>query len=359
VLSAPTAKPGKEAADPRGGPARRLVRRGRRPRPGQENDQRSDQRPEGPSRPWPAVRRRPLRRLTALWPYLLVSPTVVGAAFLLAYPVIRNTVMSFQHYRLAELINGGATFVGWANYREALGDSEFWTVARRTVWWTALNVALIMAIGTLVALMLVRLGRRMRLGVMSALVLAWATPVIAATTIFQWLFQSRFGVVNWALVKLGFTSYRDYTWFAHGQATFGILIALVVWQSVPFAALTLYGGLTTIPAELYESARIDGAGAWQVFRLVTFPMLRPLFALITSLEVIWCFKCFTQIWVVSQGGPDGATTTLPIYAFQVAQSLHKYDLGSAVSTVTVLILLVALVFNLRRMFRQEGQEGTA
>ncbi|WUV84931.1 sugar ABC transporter permease [Streptomyces sp. NBC_01476] len=290
----------------------------------------------------------------AAWPYLLVAPTVLGAAFLLGYPLVRNTVMSFQHFGLGELIRGGASLAGFANYREVLGDPEFWTVVRRTLWWTALNVALIMVLGTLISLMLIRLGRRMRLAVMTALVLTWATPVIAATTIFQWLFQSRFGVVNWLLVKLGFTSFRDYTWFAHGGSTFGILVALVVWQSVPFAALTLYGGLTTIPAELYESARIDGAGALQTFRLVTFPMLRPLFALITSLEVIWCFKCFTQIWVIGQGGPDGATTTLPVYAFQIAQSLHKYDLGSAVSTLTVLILLGALVFNLRRMFRQEG-----
>lgn len=302
--------------------------------------------------PPPRVRRR-RRPLAALWPYLLVAPTVVGTAFLLVYPLVRNTVMSFQHFGLGELIRGGATWVGLANYRTVLHDPEFWTVVRRTLWWTGLNVVLIMVIGTLVSLMLIRLGKRMRLAVMSGLVLTWATPVIAATTIFQWLFQSRFGVVNWLLVKLGFDSYRDYTWFAHGGSTFAILVTLVVWQSVPFAALTLYGGLTTIPVELYESARIDGAGGWQTFRLVTFPMLRPLFALITSLEVIWCFKCFAQIWVISEGGPNGATTTLPVYAFQIAQSLHKYDLGSAVSTLTVLILLGVLVFNLRRMFREE------
>lgn len=314
----------------------------------------ADRRPAVVEPPPAAPRPRRRRRLGAVWPYLLVAPTVLGAAFLLVYPLVRNTVMSFQHFGLGELIRGGATWVGFANYRTVLSDPEFWTVVRRTLWWTGLNVVLIMVLGTLVALMLARLGRRMRLAVMSGLVLTWATPVIAATTIFQWLFQSRFGVVNWALVKLGFDSYRDYSWFAHGGSTFAILVVLVVWQSVPFAALTLYGGLTTIPVELYESARIDGAGAWQSFRLVTFPMLRPLFALITSLEVIWCFKAFTQIWVISEGGPNGATTTLPVYAFQIAQSLHKYDLGAAVSTLTVVILLAALVFNLRRMFRQEG-----
>lgn len=310
---------------------------------------------QAPVDPPPAPRRRRRPVLGAVWPYLLIAPTVVGTAFLLLYPLIRNTVMSFQHFRLGELIRGGATFVGFDNYSEVLNDPEFWTVVRRTLWWTAIDVVLIMVIGTLVALMLARLGKRMRLAVMSALVLTWATPVIAATTIFQWLFQSRFGVVNWVLVELGFDSYRDYSWFADGNSTFFILVTLVVWQSVPFAALTLYGGLTTIPAELYESARLDGAGGFQVFRHVTFPMLRQLFALITSLEVIWCFKCFAQIWVISAGGPNGATTTLPVYAFQIAQSLHKYDVGSAVSTLTVLILLVALVFNLRRMFRQEGE----
>ncbi|GAA4856932.1 sugar ABC transporter permease [Kitasatospora terrestris] len=290
-------------------------------------------------------------------PYLLVAPTVVGAAFLLLYPLARNLLISFQHFRMAELIRGGAPWVGIANYTEVLDDPEFWRVVRRTLAWTALNTVLITVLGTLTALLLIRLGRRMRLAVMSALVLTWATPVIAATTVFQWLFQSRFGVVNWVLDQLGLHGFRDYAWFAHEDATFAVLVALIVWQSVPFAALTLYGGLTTIPNELYESARLDGAGPWQTFRLVTFPVLRPLFALVTSLEVIWTFKCFAQIWVVSQGGPNSATTTLPVYAFQIAQSLHKYDLGSAVSTLTVLILLTALVATLRRMHRQEAEEN--
>ncbi|GII33324.1 carbohydrate ABC transporter permease [Planotetraspora mira] len=296
-----------------------------------------------------------VRTIAAAWPYLLVLPTVIGTAYLLFYPLLRSVVISFQHFRTGELIRGGAAFVGLENYQDVLGSAEFWTVVRRTLVWTAVNVVLIMVISTLTALMIVRLGRRMRLAVMSGLVLTWATPVLAATTVFQWLFQSRLGVVNWALVSLGFDSFDGFSWFASGQATFAIMVLLIVWQSVPFAALTLYAGLTTIPAELYESARIDGAGAWQIFRGVTFPMLRPLFGLITSLEVIWVFKCFAQIWAITKGGPDDATTTLPVYAFQVAQSLHKYDLGSAISTLTVLILLVVLVAHLRRMYKHEGE----
>ncbi|GIH98338.1 carbohydrate ABC transporter permease [Planobispora takensis] len=307
----------------------------------------------GPGRPVPPDRPRRPRRF---WPYLLIAPTVVGGLFLLLYPLFRAATISFQHFRMGELIRGGAEFAGLDNYRELLAGGEFWTVVLRTFVWTGINVVLIMGLSTAVALMLVRLGRRMRLALMSALALAWATPIIAATTIFQWLFQSELGIVNWLLTRLGLESFQGYSWFADGQAMFGVLVVLVVWQSVPFAALTLYAGLTTIPAELYESARIDGGTGRQIFTRVTFPILRPMFALITSLEVIWVFKCFPQIWVLSQGGPDGATTTLPVYAFRIARALHRYDLGSAVAMLTVVVLAVALISNLRRMLRQEGAE---
>ncbi|GAA3446562.1 carbohydrate ABC transporter permease [Planomonospora venezuelensis] len=299
---------------------------------------------------------RPRRRRNP-WPYLLIAPAVAGGVFLLLYPLLRAATISFQHFRMGELIRGGAELVGLDNYRELLAAEEFWAVTLRTFAWTAVNVVLIVGISTGVALMLARLGRRMRVALMSALALVWATPVIAATTIFQWLFQSELGVVNWVLTRLGFGSFQGYSWFADGGAMFGVLVTLVVWQSVPFAALTLYAGLTTIPAELYESARIDGGTGRQIFARVTFPILRPMFALVTSLEVIWVFKCFPQIWVLSQGGPDDATTTLPVYAFKVARVLHRYDLGSAVAMLTVAILAVALVGNLRRMLRQEGNES--
>ncbi|MFE9748062.1 carbohydrate ABC transporter permease [Saccharothrix saharensis] len=305
-----------------------------------------------PHRP-PAPPPPPRRRRTSWWPYLLIAPTVLATAFLLLYPVGRNLVISLQEFGLPQLVRGDARFVGLANYTRVLTDPEFWSVVRRTLVFTAINVVLIMVLSTLVALLLVRLGRWTRLLVMSGLVLVWATPVIAATTVFQWLFQSRLGVVNWVLVELGLDRYRDYTWFADGPATFAILVTLIVWQSVPFAALSLYAAMVTIPAELYEAARIDGAGAWRAFTSITFPVLRAMFGLITCLEVIWVAKAFVQIWVISQGGPGRATTTLPVYAFQVAQSLQRYDLGAAVSTLMVLLLVLALLAYFRQLYRQE------
>jgi N,N'-diacetylchitobiose transport system permease protein len=301
----------------------------------------------------------PVRRGQPLWarvlPYLLVAPTVVGTAYLLAYPLVRNLLISFQKFGIAQLIRGGAEFVGLDNYQRILSDHKFWGVVVRTFVFTAINVSLIMVLATFVALLIGALGKWMRFAVMGGLVVAWAIPVIAATTVFQWLFQSQLGVVNWVLVVLGFDQFDGKAWFADGNSTFAIIVLLIVWQSVPFAALTLYAAMTSVPKELHESAQIDGAGAWKTFWLITFPILRPMFGLVLCLEVIWVFKSFVQIWAISQGGPGDATLTLPVYAYQIAQSLNRYDLGAAISMVTVLIMAVALLAYFRQMFKEEGE----
>ncbi|MGV9501049.1 carbohydrate ABC transporter permease [Streptomyces sp. NPDC003642] len=306
-----------------------------------------------PARPGRGGARRGGR--AGLWPYLLAAPTVLGMLYLLLYPLARAVLISLQDFQLRQLIQGDARFVGLRNYETLLTDERFWQVVRRTFLFMAANVVLIMLLATLVALLVERLGRLWRTAVLSALVLAWAMPVIAATTVFQWLFHSEFGIVNWTLGQLGFGSFERYPWFAHGPAAFTILVLLIVWQSVPFAAITLYSALTTVPVELYESARLDGASAGRIFRAVTLPMIRPIFMLVLSLEVIWTFKAFVQIWVMTNGGPGDATTILPVYAVQTALSSQRYDLGSAASMVTVLLMAAVLVLYFRQMFRQEGE----
>ncbi|MEU9235947.1 carbohydrate ABC transporter permease [Streptomyces subrutilus] len=311
-------------------------------------------RPPRPSAP-PGAARAPSGDRRRPWPYLLVAPAVLGMLYLLLYPLARAVLISFQDFRLRELISGDAKFVGLANYRTLLTDPRFWTVVRRTFLFMAVNVVLIMVIALLVALMTERLGKVWRAFVLSSLVLAWAMPVVAATTVFQWLFHSEFGVVNWALTSLGAESFERYPWFANGTAAYAILVTLVVWQSVPFAAITLYSALTTVPAELHESARIDGAGPWRILRSVTFPSIRPIAMLVLCLEVIWTFKAFVQIWVMTKGGPGDATTILPVYAVQTALSSQRYDLGSAASMITVVLMSGVLMLYLRQMLRQENE----
>ncbi|MCZ0986328.1 carbohydrate ABC transporter permease [Streptomyces diastatochromogenes] len=297
----------------------------------------------------------PSRRGAAA-PYLLLLPALLATLILLGWPLVKNGMLSFQNLNPRQLIQHLTEWNGGDNYKEVLSGSDFWHVVERSVVFTAVNVVLIMLLGTLIGLLLARLGKKMRLLLLLGLVLAWAMPVIAATTVYQWLFAQRFGVVNWVLDKLGWHSMADYNWFGSQFSTFSVITLLIVWQSIPFVAINLYAATTTIPRELYEAASLDGAGAWKSFTSVTFPFLRPFLYATTFLEVIWVFKAFPQIFAINEGGPDHLTETLPIYAFVEGVGNQHFGVGAAISFLTVLVLLVITSYYLRMVLKQEEDE---
>ncbi|MGW0767359.1 carbohydrate ABC transporter permease [Streptomyces sp. NPDC002676] len=327
-----------EGTDTAGEPA---VRKARVPVPG---------RGEGAVSPTSAGRR------TAAAPYLLLLPALLATLVLLGWPLVKNGMLSFQNLNPRQLIQHLTEWNGVDNYKEVLTGSDFWRVVERSVFFTAANVVLIMLLGTLTGLLLARLGNKMRLLLMLGLVLAWAMPVIAATTVYQWLFAQRFGVVNWVLDKLGWHSMADHNWLATQFSTFSVITLLIVWQSIPFVAINLYAATTTIPRELYEAASLDGAGAWKSFTSVTLPFLRPFLYATTFLEVIWVFKAFPQIFALNEGGPDHLTETLPIYAFVEGVGNQHFGVGAAISFLTILVLLVITSYYLRMVLKQEEDE---
>jgi N,N'-diacetylchitobiose transport system permease protein len=214
------------------------------------------------------------------------------------------------------------------------------------------NVALTIFLGTLVALLLERLNKWVRLILTSAMVLAWAMPVVTGAVLFQWLFDSKLGVVNWAISSLGvFGDYLNHSWFETGLTTFGVITLLIVWQAIPFVALSLYAGILSISKELPEAARVDGASERQIFRHIILPALSPLLMMLIFLSVIWDFKVFTQIYAMAQGGPDQQTMTLSVYAYVVGISDGKYGYAAAASVVMMLLLLVVLIPYIRRMIK--------
>ncbi|MGQ4387300.1 carbohydrate ABC transporter permease [Streptomyces sp. SAS_270] len=296
------------------------------------------------------------RRGGSFAPYLLLLPALLATVVLLGWPLVKNGMLSFQNLNPRQLILHLTEWNGFDNYQEVLGSSDFWKVVERSVIFTAVNVVLIMVLGTLTGLLLARLGKRMRLLLLFGLVLAWAMPVIAATTVYQWLFAQRFGVVNWLLDKAGWHSMADYNWFGTQLSTFSVIALLLVWQSIPFVAINLYAATTTIPKELYEAASIDGAGTWKSFTSVTFPFLRPFLWATTFLEVIWIFKAFPQIFAMNEGGPDRLTETLPIYAFVEGPGNQHYGMGAAISFLTIFILLALTAYYLRTVLKQEEDE---
>ncbi|WP_030620782.1 carbohydrate ABC transporter permease [Streptomyces sclerotialus] len=304
----------------------------------------------------PRTSQRPRRRTAGRAPYLLLLPALAVTVVLLGYPMVTNGVLSFQNLNMGQLIQHVTEWNGGDNYRQILGSAEFWRVTVRSLLFTAANVLLIMVVGTLTGLLLARLGPRMRLTLLFGLVLAWAMPPIAATTVYQWLFAQRFGVVNWVLDRLGWHSMADFNWTGSQFSTFFVVIVLIVWQSVPFVAINLYAATTTIPKELYEAAALDGAGVWKSFSSVTLPFIRPFLYATTFLEVIWVFKAFTQVFAINEGGPERLTEILPVYAFIEGMGNQHYGMGAAISLLTIVILLALTSYYLRIVLRQEEDE---
>ena len=300
--------------------------------------------PGGPRRAVGATRR---------LPYLLVVPSLAAFVALLGYPLYQVVRISLLKLDLGELIRRETVFVGLANYRSILTDRFFWTVALRTVLFTVVCVTLTMVIATLVALLLERLGPGLRLAVEISLVLTWAMPALTATVVWQWLFDTQFGVVNWLLTTLGVGAFEGHSWFATGLSTFAVITIIVVWQAIPFVAITLYAGLTAIPRELREAMLVDGASPWRSFWSLIVPVLKPLFMVTCFLSIIWDFKVFTQVWLVRQGGPNRQTVTLSVYAYQEGIATSHFGRAAAISVTMVVLLLAALVFYIRLMLRTQ------
>lgn len=297
-------------------------------------------------------------------PYLLVLPCLVVIAGLLLWPLVQVLWMSLHEVGIRQLRGDRAwSWVGFGNYGEILGDPVFRTVLRNTVLFAAANVVLTMVLGTLVGLLLCRLGRRMATFVGSCVMLAWATPALTGAVVWKWIFDDTSGLVTWLFDALpdglsravfGRTDWSGYGWFNRPILFFSILTLVIVWHSFPFIAVSVLAGLRSVPSELHEAARVDGAGAWRTFWSVTFPLLRPVFGILVVLSTIWDFKVFTQYYALAGGTQDRPTYLLGVYSYVTAFSPPpRYGLGSAVAVVLTVILLLVTGLYVRALIRQE------
>jgi ABC-type sugar transport system permease subunit len=298
-----------------------------------------------------------------LTPYLLLLPSAIAIGLLLLWPTIQIAGFSFQNYGLPQLTGAASTqWVGTANFSAILSDPEFWLSLRISLLFAAVVVPLTLLTGTLVGLLLNRLGRRMATFVSSAAMLAWATPAVSATVIFIWLTDPDGGVVDWALARLpswlgGGAHWAGFSWTNAALPAYTMLTVLVVWQGFPFIAVSVLAGLKTIPAELHESARVDGGGAWRIFWRVTYPLLKPIFLVLLLLSVIWDFGVFTQAFLATGELGNRDEYNLGIYAYDRAFTMPpSYGLGSALALILTVILLIITVGYVRASVRQGAIE---
>jgi N,N'-diacetylchitobiose transport system permease protein len=302
---------------------------------------------------------RPLRRRSRRrgsgggLPYLLILPVVAVLAAVAGWPLVKIVLLSLQKQesgKYALFHSAGSTpFTGFTNYVNTLTDSTFWSVAYRTAVFTAVNVVLSMLVGMAIALLLNRVSRWARVLLTATLLFVWAVPSTVSTQIFYWLFSNQYGAVNYLLDRLPGVHMQGHDWFADPHQGLGVVTLVVVWGAVPLLAISLHAGLTQIPGEIIEAARIDGAGAWQVFRHVTLPFLRPLLAILGTLSVIWDFGVFNQIWFMRNGHPEPGYQTLGIFMYSNGVGSSHYNAGAAVGVLMMVGLLAVVVVYIRQL----------
>jgi N,N'-diacetylchitobiose transport system permease protein len=300
--------------------------------------------------PLPARRRR-LRFARGTAPYLLLAPAGAVIAAVLGYPLYKLVTLSFQQYGLFELLAHKGKWIGLDNYSKIVHDSTFWHVLWRTTLFTVVNVGLTMVLGTLVAVLLAKLGTFMRLLLTMGLVLVWSMPPVVSVNIWNWMVDYEFGVLNWTLTRLHLGDFTHHDWFVSPIQGFAVITAIVVWGAIPFVAITVFAGLTQVPGELVEAAEIDGAGPLRIFRDITFPILKPIFVILASLSVIWDFQVFNQIWIIRNSRPEAHYFLMSIYSFVTSFNVSQYGLGSAIALTMVLIMFGVTFVYIRQMVR--------
>lgn len=294
------------------------------------------------------------RRLT-LRPWLLLSPALIVIAVLLLWPLVQVVLLSFQDKRLRDIVRGTSPWNGFGNYTELLTDRTLWTtVLPNTVVFAVVTVVGTVVLGTLVALLLHRLGTFWRTIVTTSVLIAWAVPAVTGTYVWVFIFDARDGIAMRVAAALHLVDPATTNWFTERVPFMGIAALNVIHHGFPFVALTVFAGLLTIPEDIIESTVVDGASAWQRFWQITVPMMKPVFAVVTVLSTIWDFKVFTQLYLMP-GGDGGNRDVLNLGTWSYIQSFaqNRYGFGSAIAVVLTLLLLAITLAYLRLLFREE------
>jgi multiple sugar transport system permease protein len=269
--------------------------------------------------------------------FLFVAPAELLLLFFLAYPFILGIWLGFTD----TIVGREGSWVGFENYVDLLDDPSFWLTCFNTFLYTIVAVFFKAALGIGLAVVLNRDFKAKGL-IRAIVLLPWIIPTALSAICFWWLFDATFSGISWFLMRVGlidsFINFLGDPWNARWS-----LIAANIWRGVPFFTIGLLAGLQTINPDLYEAADIDGAGAWKKFRKITLPLLTPLLTVVTVFSTIWTFADFQLVWIITKGGPAGATHIFGTLSFQRAMQGGHFGQGAAISN-SMLPILVGCVF---------------
>jgi multiple sugar transport system permease protein len=275
------------------------------------------------------------KKWAAFLPYILISPIVLWIVVTIFLPLTNVIKESFFN---TGFVGTEGSFVGLTNYVEVLASSDYWTAWGKSLIWVIGNGFCQTLLAFAIALYLNRQGKIAQWA-RTWMIIPWVIPTIVVAIFWQWIFNGSYGILNQVLLSIGLID-KPINLLGDPLLSLPIIIFINAWHWFPFMAVIILAGLSIIPDDLYEASGVDGANKWQQFWSITFPSLGPIMFALGLVGTLWTFNIFDIIYILTEGGPAGVTTTVPVYIYQ--QAFDSYQLGkaSAISVITAIFLLI-------------------
>ncbi len=281
--------------------------------------------------------------------WLLLLPAFVVILGIVCYPIVKTFITSLHDVTSALVVN--ADFVGLDNYTRVLQDSDFWASVGRTAYFTGVSTAVELVLGIGLALLL---NAKMRWPWLfrAIVVLPWAIPTIVNGALWRDIFSAQYGPLNAALTQLHLID-SYHAWLGQPFMALNMVMIADIWKNTSIVAFFILAGLQAVPNDIYESARVDGAGIFRRFFTITLPLIVPSIAIVVVLRTVEAFKVFDIIYAMTRGGPANGTQTVTYYTYVTAFSDQQFGLGSALAYLILLSILLLTVVYLRLLHRSE------
>jgi multiple sugar transport system permease protein len=294
-----------------------------------------------------------LARLRALQPLAWLGPAVALIAVVVIWPIVAMIQTSFRNITPLGIDIGSA---GWSNFSSVFTNQNLPGILVRTVIW----VAVVVAVTMLLSLGLAQLfnqrfpGRRFARW---AIIAPWAASVMMTALIFRWMLQPDSGVIYLFLHQIGIVgAFNENTpdWLGNPDAAMACMMAVAIFVSLPFTTYVLLAGLQSIPGELYEAGRVDGASRWHAYRHITLPLLRPAFAVGAVINLMNVFNSFPIIWEMTRGGPGYETATSTVFMYDLKGTFLGQAAAMSIVNFALVVIIVLVFLRVNRFNRQEG-----
>ncbi len=288
-----------------------------------------------------------------LTPYIFIFPALALISFIVVFPISNCFFISLLKWDLRYI---SRTFIGLENYKNILFSENFLKVLITTVIWTVVGVSLQMIIGLILANFVQR--KKHGAKVLQVLfLLPWVIPGIVVSIIWSWMLQADLGIINNVLMQIGLIK-EPILWLSDKKLALGSVIAVNTWKAFPFWFLMLYAGLLSLPSELLEAAKIDGANELQLFWYIKIPHLMPVIAATGVVTTIWTLNYFDLIYVMTRGGPGTSTSTLPIYTYRLGFQFFKFGESAAMAIISLVVIVLLCIPYIKMMMPSLGKKGT-